>query len=222
MKFSYDYESVLLGFSLSLSLFSYIFRRNYLRKKNHEFFPFKKILKRKENIFLLSASAWLLFSFYMLLTIGSNLQGFYEKESFFTDIIFVLFPLYCAYHEYVAWRNRRDFSGLRFINGLFSISMLIYLVVYSIPPLAGAVVYFSAYQSAALLTFFGYHTQASSVDFGGNNGLLRENELYISSELLRKGRDNLIDVNLTCSAFPSHVIFLALILLSERELKTKL
>jgi len=122
----------------------------------------------------------------------------------------------------VAWRNRRDFSGLRFINGLFSISMLIYLVVYSIPPLAGAVVYFSAYQSAALLTFFGYHTQASSVDFGGNNGLLRENELYISSELLRKGRDNLIDVNLTCSAFPSHVIFLALILLSERELKTKL
>lgn len=100
--------------------------------------------------------------------------------------------------------------------------MLIYLVVYSIPPLAGAVVYFSAYQSAALLTFFGYHTQASSVDFGGNNGLLRENELYISSELLRKGRDNLIDVNLTCSAFPSHVIFLALILLSERELKTKL
>jgi len=232
MKFSSDYESILLALSLLLSLCAYLLRRRVFitpkhgkkedtKTSNGDEFIFQKLLKKKENIFRVSAVAWLLFSLYILITMYKSLDGPYHSEELLSDIVFLVFPLYFAYHEYISWKNKEDYAGLRFINGLFAISMILYLVVYSVPPLAGAVVYFSAYKAAALLTLLGYPSQASGVDLGGNDGLLRENELFISSEIFRKGQTDLIDVNLTCSAFPSLVIFLALVLLSRKEARTK-
>jgi len=239
MKFSFDYESLLLAFSLFLSLLAYVSRRQVSRsweKNQGETRPGREknepapgngrfflegFLKKKENIFVVSGIAWVLFSLYILSTILRDPDDFYGSDGFYSDVIFLVFPLYLAYHEYVSWRNRKDYAGLRFINGLFAISMIIYLVVYSVPALAGAVIYFSAYKASALLTLLGYHTQASSVDFGGNDGLLRENELFISSGILRTGQTDLVDVNLTCAAFPSLVIFFALALLSRKDVRTR-
>ena len=237
MKFSSDYESLLLLVSLLLSLFAYLFRRHVFIKKEasepesgsgekEEVFPFQDVLKKKENIFLVSALAWLLFLVYILITIARVVErkgssGYYGEGSLYMDVIFLLFALFCAYHEYVCWKNRKDYRGLRFLNGGFAIYMLVYLVFYSFPQMAAAVVYASAYKTSAILTLFGYDTQAGSVDLGGNHGLFRENENYISSEILRAGQTDLIDINLTCAALPGVVIFLALALLSERDWQTK-
>ncbi len=256
MKFSTDYESMLLLVSLLLSLGAYQLRRlaftrrgkqeetaaepeeqpPSLSRENEplkqvlpepkpkpelESFPLKGLLKKKENIFLVSILAWLLFALYIIISVSRYIDGYYEKQQLVTDLLFLLAVPYFAYHEYICWKNKADYGGMRLINGVFAMSVLVFVTVYSLPKLSEAVIYLSSYQTAASLTFLGYPTEASPVDFAANNGFIRENDLFISSEILKTGQDHLVDINLTCSAFPSHVVFLALALMSNRSLRER-
>ena len=230
MRITSDPESALLTLALVLGLLAYLLRRRGFDQKGKLAEgkdllldgALKGVLGERKNIFLLAAGAWTLLFLYILVTVLQDTKDFYQGDHFWIDCALLLGLPYLVWHERLCWLKGEDYPGLAFINGVFFLAMTPFILASSVAPLEGAIVYFSSYQTAAFLTMLGYPVESSVVDFAGNDGFLRVNDLYISTEILMKGQGDLvIDINLTCSGFPSHVIFFALALASRKDVRTK-
>jgi len=139
------------------------------------------------------------------------------------SILFLILPvaLYLAYHELLSVRYNQEMKSLRFLNGVVFLFVLPVTLADRIPAVNGAIIYSFAWQSAKLLTVFGYDMHVSSVDYQNSPMLYRANHNFISTTLIHGGHND-IDIILSCTALPSMLLFAAAIACSSAPVKERL
>ena len=162
---------------------------------------------------LLSAVGWVLFGLYWIL----HAPDFLEEEDVTNAFLCLAALPFFGYIALNEWKNSPigGIEGLRFLSGIAIITMIGYTLVSYIPAVEGALEYVNAYLVAAFLSFFGFPAEAGAIDFSGNPLWHRTNDLIISVPVYHNGHDE-IHITLSCTAFPSILLFSAAIV-SARE-----
>ncbi len=164
------------------------------------------------------------------ITLGVNyiafVPAFISSSDYVNAAVFAAilpFSLYIAYHEFLSVRYRQEMKTLRFLNGVVFLFVLPVTLADRVPAVNGAMVYSFAWQSAKLLSLFGYEMDLTSVDYQHNPMLYRTNDNFISTTLAHGSHaDTDIDIILSCTALPSMLLFAAAIACSPASFREKI
>lgn len=123
--------------------------------------------------------------------------------------------------QYGANLTYGGYEGLRFLSGITVISLAGYTIISGVPIVEGSMEYVNAYLVSAFLTLFGYPAEAGGIDYSGNPLWFRNNDLFISVPILHNGQND-VHITLSCTAFPSMLLFTSAIIGANESVRIKM